>query len=1179
MSDAGPTSVSSWGLVLRNLRYYWLTNLAVIAAVIAGTAVIGGALVVGDSVRGSLRQISLDRLGRIDDVLTGMRFFREDLAQELAARPAIQERFSAIAPSLMVGGTFVTTHGETSRRANLVQVFGTDERLWGLLEHGDVPVPRDRDVVLNARLAGHLGVKQGDSVSLLIPVPSTIPRESLLGKREGEFHEIPLTVLAVLDAASGAGRLTLNPTQQLPFDAFVPILALQEGMGLEKIERSRRNPTGAPARVNALFASARSPADQTGPAAADAAKLLDRELSTVLTPADIGLRLVINSKRGYVSVESDQQILDDSLATAALDGSKKLGLTTSPVLAYLANELINVKEPKKFSMYSIVAGLDPVTPKTPPFGPFVWASPPPEQPLAADEIVLNDWMAADLGVKTNDQLRMRYHLVGSHGDLPEEERTFRVAGILKLDGTPAADPGLVPEVKGITDAKTIADWQQPFPMKLNLVTKRDEDYWDKYRATPKSFVSLETAQKLWGSRFGKLTSVRVAPKEGQTPEQTASAVQSEILTSLTPEKTRMQFQPVKFAGVSAAVGSNDFSQLFLGFSFFLILAAALLVGLVMRLGLERRGTSIGLLSAIGFTPRRLRRNFLAEGMILVLIGGLLGTAAAVGYAALMILGLRLWWNQAVGTQFLSVYVDPVTLAIGLISSVVVAALAVLWGLRQLRRLSPRELLSGATEPALTVADQRRRSRRSLIIGIALLAISVLILIAALSGRLGQGEAFEGLSWSVVLFFLDGITLLVAGVMLVAGTLEGEHSAAVAGRGASGIARLGVRNTARHRQRSTASVSLIAAATFLIVAVAAGRRNPAVETPKLNSGNGGFRLVGESTQPILPDLNTPAGREKVQLTAAPGSPDADLLTKSQFFAFRVRPGENASCLNIYQTRLPTILGVPQSLIDRGGFRFIGAREPNPWTQLEKADADGTVPVFGDANTLQYSLHKEVGQTVELPAGPDGKRTMKIAGMLDGSVFQGVLLMSEDNFRRLFPDIAGYEYFLIEVPGTAADGDRLSAILETQLTPYGFAAERVSERLANFLAVQNTYLSTFETLGGLGLLLGTLGLATVMVRNVLERRGELALLSALGFRRSGLAWLVLVETAVLLLCGLFIGTIAALVAMVPHLSSIGADVPWGSLLLILSVVFVVGMLAALAASIEAARTRILEGLRSE
>jgi putative ABC transport system permease protein len=1186
MSDSGPTRsapisspISSLGLVLRNLRFYWVTNLAVIAAVIAGTAVIGGALVVGDSVRGSLRQMSLDRLGRIDDVLTGMRFFREDLAQELAARPAIQERFTTIAPSLMVGGTLMATHGDTSRRAGGVQVFGTDERLWGLLEHGDIPAPRDRDVVLNARLAEHLGVKRGDSVSLLIPVPSTIPRESLLGKREGEFHEIPLTVLAILDSASGAGRLTLNPTQQLPFDAFVPILALQEGMGLEKIDRSRRNPTGTPARVNTLFAAARSPADQTGTTATDAAKLLDREMSAVLTPADIGLRMIVNSKRGYVSVESEQQILDDSVATAALDSAKNLGLATSPVLAYLANELINVEQPKKFSMYSIVAGLDPVTLKAPPFGPFAWASAAPDHPLGPDEIVLNDWIAADLGIKAKDSVRMRYHVVGSHGELPEEERTFRVAGILKLEGTPAADPGLVPEVKGITDAKSIADWQQPFPMKLNLVTKRDEDYWDKYRATPKSFVSLETAQKLWGSRFGKLTSVRVAPKEGQTLEQTSAALQSEILKSLTPEKTRMEFRPVKFAGVSAAVGSNDFSQLFLGFSFFLILAAAMLVGLVMRLGIERRGTSVGLLSAIGFTPRRLRRIFLTEGLGLVLIGGLLGTAAAVGYAALMILGLKLWWNQAVGTQALSVYIDPVTLAIGFISSVVVAALAVLWGLRQLRRLSPRELLSGATEPALTVARQLRRSRRSLVIGVALLGTSLLILGAALSGRWSQGEAFEGMSWSVVLFFLDGMVLLIAGVMLIAGTLEGEHSAAVAGHGASGIARLGMRNTARHRQRSTASVSLIAAATFLIVAVAAGRRNPAVETPELNSGNGGFRLVGESTQPILPDLNIPASREKVQLTPAAGSPDADLLAKSQFFAFRVRPGENASCLNIYQTRMPTILGVPKSFMDRGGFRFIGAREPNPWTQLEQTAPDGSVPVFGDANTLQYSLHKEVGDTVELPAGPEGKPTMKIAGMLDGSVFQGVLLMSEDNFRRLFPNVAGYQYFLIEVPGPAANGDRLAALLETQLTPYGFEAERVSDRLANFLAVQNTYLSTFETLGGLGLLLGTVGLATVMVRNVLERRGELALLSALGFRRSGLAWLVLVETAVLLLCGLFIGTIAALVAMVPHLSSIGADVPWGSLALILAVVFLVGMLAALAASIEAARTRILEGLRSE
>ncbi|MGE3999967.1 MAG: ABC transporter permease, partial [Planctomycetaceae bacterium] len=197
--------------------------------------------------------------------------------------------------------------------------------------------------------------------------------------------------------------------------------------------------------------------------------------------------------------------------------------------------------------------------------------------------------------------------------------------------------------------------------------------------------------------------------------------------------------------------------------------------------------------------------------------------------------------------------------------------------------------------------------------------------------------------------------------------------------------------------------------------------------------------------------------------------------------------------------------------------------------------------------------------------------------DGSVFQGVLLMSESNFFRLFPDQAGVRYFLIEVdPSQAA---ALSSVLETQLADYGFDAERVADRLANFLAVQNTYLSTFQTLGGLGLLLGTLGLATVMLRNVLERRGELALLRAVGFRASHVRWLVLCENAFLLLWGLTAGTLAALLAMTSHLSSTGADVPWGGLQALLAGVFVVGMLTALFAVREAVRTPILATLRAE
>ena len=133
--------------------------------------------------------------------------------------------------------------------------------------------------------------------------------------------------------------------------------------------------------------------------------------------------------------------------------------------------------------------------------------------------------------------------------------------------------------------------------------------------------------------------------------------------------------------------------------------------------------------------------------------------------------------------------------------------------------------------------------------------------------------------------------------------------------------------------------------------------------------------------------------------------------------------------------------------------------------------------------------------------------------------------------------------------------------------------------NSSSVQNTYLLTFQTLGALGLLLGTFGLATVMLRNVLERRAELALFRAVGFQKTSLAWLVLLENAFLLFWGLAAGTISALLAMVPHLRSTGADVPWFSGSLMLVAVFAMGMLAALLAVAEAVRTPILATLRSD
>jgi ABC-type antimicrobial peptide transport system permease subunit len=149
----------------------------------------------------------------------------------------------------------------------------------------------------------------------------------------------------------------------------------------------------------------------------------------------------------------------------------------------------------------------------------------------------------------------------------------------------------------------------------------------------------------------------------------------------------------------------------------------------------------------------------------------------------------------------------------------------------------------------------------------------------------------------------------------------------------------------------------------------------------------------------------------------------------------------------------------------------------------------------------------------------------------------------------------------------------------LANQGFLVTPTTQRLESYLAVENTYLSTFQALGGLGLLLGALGLAIVLLRTAWERRGELALLRALGYRQTALGWLMFVENGFLLVLGLAIGTVTALLAVAPHLIEGSGEVPVLRLLGLLLVVLLVGLTAGAAAVAATVRAPLLIALRRE
>jgi hypothetical protein len=371
------------------------------------------------------------------------------------------------------------------------------------------------------------------------------------------------------------------------------------------------------------------------------------------------------------------------------------------------------------------------------------------------------------------------------------------------------------------------------------------------------------------------------------------------------------------------------------------------------------------------------------------------------------------------------------------------------------------------------------------------------------------------------------------------------------------------------------VALIAAATFLIVSVGAFRRG-AEDASDVRSASGGFALIGETMAPLMHDPSTPAGRDALGLGAD--------VAGIRLARFRLRPGDDASCLNLYRPQSPRLLGATREFVRGNRFTFSqslaasDAERENPWLLIERPLAqDEAIPIVGDATSLAYVFHLGVGDEYVMQ-GPDGRPLrLRIVGALRDSVLQSELVMSDANFTRLFPRNEGFRMFLIDAEPSRVDA--VAATLERGLEDFGMDVQSTAERLASYHRVENTFLTTFQTLGGLGLLLGTIGLGTVLLRNVLERRRELALLRATGYRKGHLVLMVIAESVFLLTCGLLLGTLSALVAIAPAYLDRAQPFPVAGTLGLLAAVLATGLLSTIMATRAVASSQLLPALKNE
>ena len=320
-------------------------------------------------------------------------------------------------------------------------------------------------------------------------------------------------------------------------------------------------------------------------------------------------------------------------------------------------------------------------------------------------------------------------------------------------------------------------------------------------------------------------------------------------------------------------------------------------------------------------------------------------------------------------------------------------------------------------------------------------------------------------------------------------------------------------------------------------------------------------MAESVAPLMYNPNTPKGREDS------GLGESDDLRDVAIPRFRLRPGDEASCLTLYRPTNPRIVAPEASFLTEGRFAFAQSaattaeERANPWLLLNRRFDDGAIPAIADQTSLMYVFHLAVGDDFVFTPEGSGPITLRIVGTLADSVLQSELIIPEPAFTRLFPRHEGYRIWLIEAPQDRLD--RLATLLEDRLSDFGMDTTDTRTRLASYHQVENTYLSTFQALGAMGLLLGTLG----------DGRGSRAKRArtpprARPARRRGIhprnvRTLVTAETLLLVVVGLAIGTISALVAIAPAVMERSHTLPFANLALLLAAVVATGLLSSLAA----------------
>jgi len=1076
--------MTRFGFAIRSFTHYLRFNLTVAIGVAISTAILTGGLIVGDSVRFSLEQSTRYRLGGTRTAITtGERFTTASLAvllqEELLDLPS-PGPLLVCAPMFQLQGVATADGGRL--RINRIQVLGVDEQFDLIADtnsyFGDLT---GDEVIISENMAERLEVREGDFIMLRIQKASVMPMNTPFVSATHTTVSARVRVKAIAGVPA-LGRFSLKISQTAPFNIFMNLDHLNQIMDLED-------------KANIMLIS-------------HDGSLQNEEISSALRktwrPADAGLKIREISSLGEIELSADRVFIEPAI----IEAFRHQGTDQHEVLTYFVNSITAGTRQTPYSFISTLSQGQNTGISQAGQMDTGWGDGSPGE----HGILINEWLAADLGLGRGDTLRLEYFVPGPLRRLEEHTVSLEVEGIVPMKGH-FADKNLMPELPGMSDAGHCRDWEAGIPIDLEKIRDKDEDYWNDFRGTPKAFISLETARGIWKNRFGDYTAIRF-PAE----KMDQGFLHSVFRDNLDPADLGIRVEDIMGSGLRAAGSGVDFSQLFISLSFFILLSSIILTALLFHLNLSSRIRHAGTMATWGYPKKLIRSVYLIEGGLIALLGGLPGVLLAILYTRFVFGMLGRVWSDIVRTSILEISIQPITLLTGLLVCMLISWLAIYYILQRSLR---KEIVH--IQRSLTFRYRKKSHLFKILPGsLAALVCAVLVSI----------QVFGTRPLNEMVFMMTGGLFFISFILFTDQLLRIPRSGGFSKLSWNQVVQ---RNIARNRQRSLTIILLFALGTFSVVLTGANRRNPQREINDESSGTGGFLFFAEATIPILHDLNDPEVRYA-----------SGLEGDYSFVQFRKNDGDDASCLNLNRVSNPVLLGVDPAFME-GRFSFVASTpdlDPaEPWASLEKELDGGLIPAIADQTVIQWGLGKKTGDTLFYQSETGDTLRIKLIGGIAPSVLQGNLVISDRHFLRFFPSSSGASVYLVDVkPGASVDPqDDLTRAFRDN----GWYMTRSAARLAEFASVQNTYLSIFTLLGMLALILGTVGLGIVLIRNILERSSEIGLFQAMGFGRGHIFRIFFLEYFFLIGVGILAGFLAAILATLPGLLALGGTQVFGNI----------------------------------